>query len=195
VQLDQDGIGRMARSGAALAHCPVANLYGGSGVAPVPALRRTGVRVGLGTDGAASNNSQNLFETMKFASLVQRGVGQMDVGVEEAFRMATIDGAAALGLADQLGRIEPGYRADLVLLDPNRLPMAPHHQPLSDIVYAAGPGAVEAVFVDGVQVVDDGRLTQLDTPGLLREAQARAEALVRRASLDHLRHLGAADKQ
>lgn len=108
VQVDESGIELLQTRGASVVHCPVANLYGGSGVAPVPAMRRAGVRVALGTDGAASNNSQNLFETMKFASLVQKGIGADGVGADEAFAMATSEGADALGLGDTLGRIAPG---------------------------------------------------------------------------------------
>jgi 5-methylthioadenosine/S-adenosylhomocysteine deaminase len=187
VQVDEAAIECLQASGASVVHCPVANLYGGSGVAPVPAMRQAGIRVALGTDGAASNNSQNLFETLKFASLVQKGIGADGIGADEALAMATSEGADALGLGGTLGRIAPGYRADLVLIDPSRLPIAPHHHPVSDVVYAATPMSVDRVFVDGQPVVEHGGLTRLDLGALLKVGQERADALVGRARLSHHR--------
>jgi 5-methylthioadenosine/S-adenosylhomocysteine deaminase len=187
VHLDKEGIQLLARSGAAVAHCPVSNLYGAAGVAPVPAMRQAGLRVALGTDGAASNNSQSIIETMKFAVFAQRAVGRTSVGAQDALAMATSEAAAAIGLGDRIGRLSPGYRADILLLDPRRLPIAPSHNPISDVVYAGSSSCVHTVLVDGKVVVQDGKLLTLDTASLVEEAQARADSLVRRAGLEHHR--------
>jgi 5-methylthioadenosine/S-adenosylhomocysteine deaminase len=183
VQVDEDGLDLLARTGASVSHCPAANLYGGSGIAPVVEMRQREVRVTLGTDGPASNNGQSLFEAMKLATLLQKGRGMTTVGGAEAFAMATAFGADAVGLGGRVGRIATGYDADITLIDRRRLPIAPAQHPISDIVYAATPSCVRTVLVRGEIVVEDGVLRTVDLDALLDEAERQSASWVRRAGL------------
>ena len=136
----------------------------GDGVAPVVEMLRQGVNVGLGTDGAASNHSQDLFDTMKAASLLQK-VHHQDAGVIEPYavlRMATAAGAKALGLDAVCGTIEPGKRADLMLLELNAIHMQPVNDIFSQIVHCAKASDVRTVMVNGEVLLRDRKLTRHD---------------------------------
>jgi cytosine/adenosine deaminase-related metal-dependent hydrolase len=146
-----------------VAHNPVANMILGSGVAPVPALRAAGIPVGIGTDGAASNDSQNMLEAIKLAALLQK-VHHLDPAVIDAravLQMATIEGARALGIDTIVGSLEPGKRADVVLFQ-DAVEVGVLHDPAGQLVYGASPRAVADVFVDGVRVVRDHRVVTVD---------------------------------
>lgn len=163
VWLTTPEIALLARSGVAIAHNPVANMILGSGVAPVPQLRAAGVAVGIGTDGAASNDSQDMLQAVKAAALLQK-VHTLDPTVIDALdvlTMATIDGARALGLDHLVGSLEPGKRADVVLLQ-DTVDVAVLHDPIGQVVYGASPRSVRDVWVDGRQVVADHRCTSVD---------------------------------
>ena len=154
----------------------------GDGVAPVVAMLRQGVNVALGTDGAASNHSQDLFDTMKAASLLQK-VHHEDAGIikpYEVLRMATIGGAKALGLASVCGTIEAGKQADLVLIDIDTI----HNQPINDIfsqiVHCAKASDVQTVLVNGEVLMNDRVLTQLDEKKVLAEAKMANRDLMER---------------
>ncbi|GGS01986.1 hypothetical protein GCM10010252_45820 [Streptomyces aureoverticillatus] len=150
VDLTDTEIAALARTGTAVAHCPVSNLKLGCGIARVPDLAAAGVTVGLGTDGAVSSNTLDLLGAVRMAALVHKAGGDPTaVGAEQAVRMATIDSARALGLDGQLGSLEPGKRADLVVLDLDRPHLAPRHDPYSTLAYAAGPADVRDTVVDG----------------------------------------------
>ncbi len=173
----------LADRGVSVSHNPVSNMFLGDGIAPVVEMLRAGVNVALGTDGAASNNSQDMLETIKVAALLQR-VRHQDahaVSSAQSLRMATINGARAVGLGEMVGSIEPGKRADLVLVD---LRSAPHtvavHDVVSHLVHCARPSDVEMVMVDGEVVLEGGRAVGLDEARLLREAQTAGERLVAR---------------
>lgn len=168
----------MARRGASVAHCPVSNLkLAGGGAAPVPEYLAAGVNVALGTDGAASNNSLGLFESMKVGAIEQKNFrfDASAVAADDYLAMATEGGARALGL--KAGRIAPGYLADLALLDA----AAPNLVPFSDnagwLVYAAGPQNVSDVMVAGAWVMRERRILTLDEGRILARAQAVAERL------------------
>jgi 5-methylthioadenosine/S-adenosylhomocysteine deaminase len=155
---------RLAQSGTAIAHCPVSNAKLASGVAPIGALREAGISVGLGTDSVLSNNRLDLFGEMKAAALLQRATtGRADaLTAREVFRMATLDGARAIGLAEDLGGLEPGKLADVVLLAlQHPLGLTPDRA-VSDLVWATGPDAVRHVLVGGDWVVRDGALVRID---------------------------------
>ena len=173
----------LGRRGAAISHNPVSNMFLADGVAPIPELLRAGVVVALGTDGAASNNSQSMFEVIKAASLLQR-VHRLDPGAltpAQAIRMATINGAIALGRGDELGSLEAGKRADLVVLDPRRAAAGVAiHDVASHVVHALGPWSVDTVFVDGRVVLRDGRATRVDRDATLASGQRAGETLVGR---------------
>lgn len=163
IWLTEADVRTLARSGAAIAHSPVANMILGSGVCPVPRLRAAGVPVGIGTDGAASNDSQDMLGAIKTAALLQK-VHHLDPRVVDAFdvlQMATIDGARALGLDHLIGSLEPGKRADLVLAQ-DTVDLAVLHDPISQLVYGGSPRSIRDVWVDGRQVVADHRCTTVD---------------------------------
>lgn len=171
-------VGQVAQAGASVVHCPVSNLkLATGGVTPLPELLEAGVAVGLGTDGPASNNSLDMFETMKFTALLHKHA-RWDARVADAqtvFDLATRGGAATLGLADEIGSIEPGKRADLVLVDPHRPHLTPMFDPVSHLVYAAGAADVALTVVDGKVLYEEGAFTTLDPKTVMRAAREVAE--------------------
>jgi 5-methylthioadenosine/S-adenosylhomocysteine deaminase len=173
-------VAEIAAARASVAHCPVSNLkLATGGVAPVPELHDAGVKVGLGTDGAASNNTLDPFQTMKFAALLQKQ-HRWDATVLPAQRvldMATRDAADALHRPD-LGRLVPGATADLVMVDFRRPHLVPCHDAVSHLVYAASGGDVSATVVGGRVLMAEGRLETLDERRILGDVQELAEALV-----------------
>jgi 5-methylthioadenosine/S-adenosylhomocysteine deaminase len=178
-------IGLLASRDVAVAHNPVANMILASGVCPVPRLRREGVRVGIGTDGAASNDNQDMFGAIKSAALLQK-VHHLDpeaMTAPEVLRMATIGGAEALGKQDQIGSLEPGKRADVQLLDGNGPELAVLHDPFQQLVYGATPRSVSSVWVDGVRRVADSATVGVDRLALAAEARAAAADLARRGEM------------
>lgn len=180
VWLDPDDISRMADQGAAIAHNPGSNLRLGSGIAPAKAMRERGVTMGIGTDGSQCSDNQNMFEAMRLASFVSRvekpGVDRW-LATEEVLHMATAGSAAALGLGALIGRIEPGYRADIVMLDLSSIGFIPFHDPVNQIVHAEDSTAVSEVMVDGRLVVKDRRLLQLDEAKLRLDVEAAVDRL------------------
>lgn len=183
VHLVEDGIARFAANGVKVSHNPVSNMILGNGVAPVPRLREQKVVVGLGSDGAASNNTQDLLEAMKAAVLLQRAVkGDPSVlSGRDALRMATIDGAQAVGLGEVIGSLEPGKRADLVLANFYQPKSVGFFDPINTLVFSADPRAIDTVIIDGQVVLENGHFTKIDEEALVHEAQAAAESLARRA--------------
>ncbi len=172
--------------GVSVAHCPVSNLKLGNGIAPIPELIEKGVNVGLGPDGAPCNNTVNMFETMKFASLVQKGrfLDASQMPSEKVLEMATINGAKALGLEDEIGSLEKGKKADIVLVDldvPNLRPIyyGKNLNAYSHLVYAS-PNAVDTVLIDGKLIVRDGKIDTVDEEKLLRDFQTSADGLIDR---------------
>lgn len=169
----------IAQAGAAVAHCPVSNLkLATGGVCPVPELQDAGAKVGLGTDGAASNNGTDLLQTMKFAALVQKQ-HRWDPTVLPAhrvLRMATRDGADALRRPD-LGRIQEGATADLMLVDFRRPHLVPRHDAASHLVYAASGRDVSTTIVAGRILMAEGRFETLDADKVMADAQAAAATL------------------
>lgn len=167
-------------AGASVAHCPVSNLkLATGGVAPVPELHEAKAKVGLGTDGAASNNTLDLFQTMKLAAIVQKN-HRWDPQVLPAQRvldMATRDGADALHRPD-LGRIVPGATADLALVDFRRPHLVPRHDAVSHLVYAAGAADVSATIVHGRVLMAEGRVETMDEARVLAVAEDVARRLV-----------------
>jgi 5-methylthioadenosine/S-adenosylhomocysteine deaminase len=167
--MTDEELSRMAEAGVAVAHCPHSNLKLASGMARVSAMRSAGVTVALGTDGAASNNTLDMLTEMRTAALLAKAVSDNAAALPAAaaLRMATMDGARALGLADAIGSIEPGKWADLTCIDLRSLNSQPVYDPVSQLVYTARPDQVSDVWVAGRHLVDGGRLTQLDEAELL----------------------------
>jgi 5-methylthioadenosine/S-adenosylhomocysteine deaminase len=173
VALTGPEIAALARTGTAVAHCPVSNLKLGCGIAPVPRLLDAGVTVGLGTDGAVSSNTLDVFDVVRQAALVHKAAGDPTaVGAEQAVRMATIEGARAMGLADRLGSLEAGKRADLIVLDLGRPHLRPRHDVWSTLAYAAHSADVRDTVVDGRILMRDRVLTTLDEAVALAELEA-----------------------
>ncbi|MFJ8362573.1 amidohydrolase [Streptomyces sp. NPDC093984] len=173
VDLTGPEIAALARTGTAVAHCPVSNLKLGCGIAPVPRLLDAGVTVGLGTDGAVSSNTLDVFDAMRQAALVHKASGDPTaVGAEQAVRMATIEGARALGLGDRLGSLEAGKRADVIVVDVGRPHLRPRHDLWSTLAYAAHSADVRDTVVDGRILMRDRALTTLDEAAALAELEA-----------------------
>jgi 5-methylthioadenosine/S-adenosylhomocysteine deaminase len=150
-----------------------------SGIAPVPDYLAAGVTVGLGTDGAASNNDLDMFEAMRFAALLHK-VKTGDpraIPAATALEMATIQGAKALGLERQIGSIEAGKRADLVVVSASSARMTPMYDPVSHLVYTAHGDDVRAVMVNGRALMRDRKMLTLDEPAVLAEARKFAETV------------------
>lgn len=165
-------------------HCPGSNLKLGSGVAPVPELRARGISVSLGADGAACNNRLDMFEEMRLAAVLQsmrRAPGALTA--RDVVWMATREGARALGLDGEIGSVEAGKRADLIVVAMDRPHLAPGGDPYSTLVYAARCTDVRATIVDGRVVVRDFRSLDLDPAALAAEARDAARALIARAAL------------
>jgi len=173
IWLSQDEILSIAKSGASISHCPESAMKLGSGVAPVPDMISCGVNVGLGTDGCASNNDLDLFSEIGFAARVHKVFRKDPLAcpAEQALRMATLGGASALGLENEIGSIEPGKKADLIALNLNQPHLTPMYDPVSHIVYAARGSDVRFVWVDGRQVVKDGRVLTVDEAEVMSEAK------------------------
>lgn len=187
VWLDDADVEVLARHRCPLSYNPVSNMYLGSGIPRIPDLRAAGVRLSLATDGAASNNSQDMLEALKFGALLQK-VARCDPTVltaPEMLRLATLGGADALG-RDDLGRLGPGQRADLFLFDPRHPKSVPLHDPVSTLVYSGGESNVVTTVAAGRVVLEDGRITTVDEADLLDRAQRAATALARRAGTDAL---------
>lgn len=174
-------VGEIAAAGASVAHCPVSNLkLATGGVAPVLELQSAGACVGLGTDGAASNNTLDMFETMKFAALVQKQHrwDATSLPAQRVLDMATRDGADALHRPD-LGRLAPGATADIIMVDFRRPHLVPRHDVASHIVYAATGRDVSTTVVAGKVLMAEGHVATLDPDRVLSQAQASADLLAR----------------
>lgn len=156
VHLTEAELELLAATGSHIAHCPSSNLKLASGFAPVARMRQLGINVGLGTDGAASNNRLDLFGEMRLASLIAKGVtgDASALTAREVLRMATLNGATALGLADEIGSITPGKAADLCAISLGSLETKPCFDPVSHLVYVAGRESVSHVWVAGKCCVD-----------------------------------------
>jgi len=165
-------------------HCPGSNLKLGSGLAPVTEMRARGIAVSLGADGAACNNHLDMFQEMRLAAALQAvRSGPGSLTAREVLAMATREGARALGLQDEIGTIAPGMRADLMLVRRGGAHLSPDPNPYSTLVYAARPGDVRTVLVDGELLVRNGRPTRCDTVELSASARREAVALAARAGL------------
>jgi 5-methylthioadenosine/S-adenosylhomocysteine deaminase len=172
IHVEASEIELLAAHGCHVAHCPSSNLKLASGFAPVARYLDAGVRVGLGTDGAASNNRLDLLEEMRLAALLAKAVSnRADVlPAHTAVRMATLNGATALGLEHRIGSLVPGKAADLVAVNLSTLPMSPCFDPVSHLVYCAGRQDVSDVWIAGRQVLRSGHLTTLNETELLARA-------------------------
>ena len=180
VWLDRDDMKRLGDAGGSVAHNPPSNVRLGSGVAATRMMLDAGVRVGIGTDSPSSSDTQNMFEAMRWASYLSR-IATLDyrrwISAEEAFTMATHGSAGVLGMGDQIGRLAPGYCADIVLLDLTRPDFVPLNDALLQLVFSEAGAAVDTVMIDGRVVLDRGRLVTVDEQKVRVAAEAAAARL------------------
>jgi len=174
----------MAAHNVKVMHCPGSNLKLGSGLAPVVEMRKRGISVSLGADGAACNNHLDMFEEMRLAATLQAvRLGAGALTAQDAIWMATREGARALGLDREIGSIEPGKRADLIMVDRDAVHLAPDADPWSTLVYAARGTDVRLTMVDGTVLVEDGQLVSIDKDEVVAAARDASRALAARAEL------------
>ncbi len=180
IHLDESEVALLAETRTAVAHCPGANLKLASGIADLPGLLARGVRVGLGADGPPCNNRLSIFHELALAGTIhnlRHGAGAVDAW--DLLAMATWRGAEVAGLP-LVGRLQPGWRADLVVLALSSWAMQPFTDPATVVVYGGGVESVRHVMVDGVGVVRDGVLATADAAAIQREAAQAARALAAR---------------
>jgi 5-methylthioadenosine/S-adenosylhomocysteine deaminase len=184
VWVDDREQGILAERGVKVLHCPGSNLKLGSGIAPVTEMRARGISVSLGADGAACNNRLDMFDEIRLAATLQAmRTGPGSLSARDAIWMATREGARALGLEHEIGSIEVGKRADLIIVDRDRPHLAPDRDPWSTLAYAARGSDVRVTMVDGEVLVDRFALTQLDPKVIAAEARTAAAALASRAGI------------
>ena len=164
IHLTQEEIELIGSQGCSVAHCPSSNLKLASGIAPVSALRKEGVTVGIGTDGAASNNRLDMFAEMRLAALLAKAQSNRaeELPAYQALQMATLNSAKALGMEDRIGSLVKGKMADITAVDFSGPELSPCYDPVSHLVYSAGREHVSHVWVDGKILVNKGKLTTLD---------------------------------
>tara|TARA_R110002096_G_scaffold124002_5_gene268144 strand:+ start:18065 stop:19393 length:1329 start_codon:yes stop_codon:yes gene_type:complete len=169
VHLTDDEIAIFSESGVNIAHCPRSNLKLASGIAPIEKYRAAGINVALGTDGAASNNAMDMLSEMRTAALLAKAVSQnaAAVSANEVLRMATLDGATAIGLDQEIGTIEAGKWADLACVDLGQLHCQPVYDPVSQLVYSARADQVSDVWTAGRHQLENGELVHIDTDNLI----------------------------
>jgi 5-methylthioadenosine/S-adenosylhomocysteine deaminase len=185
IHLNADELDLLARTGTHVLHCPSSNLKLGSGIAPIVEMLARGVSVSLGADGAPCNNRLDMFTEMRTAALLQKATHGADaLPARRVLRMATIDGARALGLEQETGTLETGKRADLIVVAIDRLHLTPRPDIVSAVVYAAEASDVRTVIIDGQIVMRDGELTTMSEREVIDEASVQAKHLFQRARLD-----------
>ena len=185
VHLDDAELETLARTGTNVAHCPSSNLKLGSGIARVALMLERGINVSLGADGAPCNNRLDMFTEMRTAALLQKVLHGADaLTARRALRMATIDGARCLGLEEEIGSLEEGKRADVILINLNKLHSSPHPSDIaSAIVYSAQPADVETVIIDGRTVMLERKLLTLDEQEVVDQANQESSLLMERAGI------------
>ena len=179
VHCNDDDIAALCHHASHAIHCPSSNLKLGSGIAPVASMLARGINVALGTDGAASNNRLDLFEEMRIAALLAKGITQdaTRLPARQAVAMATLGGARALGIESTVGTLAAGKSADLIAVAIDSPELSPMFDPYSHLVYVASRADVSHAWVAGDCVLDNRQLTQCDMPAILRLAQHWQEKL------------------
>src|SRR2546427_963777 len=184
VHLDTEEMETLARTKTNVAHCPSSNLKLGSGLARIAEMLARKIPVSLGADGAACNNRLDMFTEMRTAALLQKlAHGPEVLPAERVLRMATLDGARALGLDQEIGSIEIGKRADVIVVDLARPHSIPVREVISSLVYSAQPSDVRVTIINGRVVMRDGELLSLNEDSVMADANPEASALSRRAGL------------
>src|SRR5215469_10196792 len=186
VWLTREDIEKLAATRTSVSHNPSSNSKLASGVCKVPQMLASGVNVALGCDGGPSNNDYDMIREMKLAALIHKAatLDPLIMPAETVLELATINGARALGLEHEIGSLEAGKKADLVVIDLNHLHTVPSMNPISTLVYAATGGNVDMVVVDGQVVVEQGNLLTMDEDEVIEQAHQHAGPLYRRAGVE-----------
>lgn len=173
----------LAESGTSICHCPVCNMKLAMGAAPVPAMLAAGVNVCLGNDGMIDNNTADMFREMRTALLLQRNTFKNPAypTAAEAVEMATINGARAIMAEDEVGSLEVGKRADIILIDTFKPHLQPVHDPVSTVVWSANGGDVDTVLINGQIVMENRRILTMDEDQILKEAMQTREKIINKS--------------
>ncbi len=173
-QISEDDLALLVESNTSVIHCPESNLKLASGFCPVERLWQAGVNVAIGTDGAASNNDLDLLGETRTAAMLAKAVSGSVTALDahRALRMATLNGARAMGLEGEIGSLEVGKAADIVAFDLSGLAQQPIYDPVSQLIYATGRDSVKHLWVAGKQLLDNRQLTRMDEPQLIAMAIA-----------------------
>ena len=184
VALSSREIDILSDRGATAIFNPASNMLLASGIAPIEEMLAKNVNVALGTD--SPNNNQDMIESMKYAALLPRVKSYNPVAVTsyQALKMATINGAKALGLDKEIGSLEPGKKADLVIVDLNKLHNVPHHDPVATLTYSSNQSDVKTVFIEGKKVLDDGKFTYLNEKDVIENVLKACSDLYKRCKIE-----------
>lgn len=179
VHVNDEDIQILAEKDVKVSHNIISNLKLGSGIAPVSKMLEKGVTVSLGTDSVASNNNLDLFEELKAAATVHKGLAQdaTVITAQEALRMATINGAESLWLEERIGSLEAGKDADFIVVNSNQSFYYPKHNPVSHLVYSGSGRDVKDVYVQGKQILDNGQFKTIDEEKVIYEASRMSKLL------------------
>ena len=182
VWLSDKEIELMRKTRSKVIHNPTSNMFLASGVAPITKMLEAGVTVGLGCDGGNCTNALDMFENIKLATLLQKvhSLNPLALSADQAFRMATIEGAKVLCMEDQIGSLEKGKKADIAIVDTRAPNMTPIHDPLASLVYSARGSNVDSVIIDGEVVMENRMLKNVEEKETLEKAQIAALNLAER---------------
>lgn len=183
VWLNPQDIAILKSTGSNVAYNSVSNQYLADGIANIAGMDRAGVSIALGADGAASNNSLNMFQVLKSAVLLQRAntLDVFSLTAQRVLEMATIDGARAIGMEDKIGSLEAGKKADVLMLSLNDVTMTPRKSCISNIVYSANTSAVDTVMVNGKILLEGGAFTSIDEQAVYRSANQTLDRLAEKS--------------
>ena len=184
VALTDEDIAVMKQRKMKISHDPISNLKLASGISPVTKMLREGVTVSLGTDSPCSNNSASMFDVMKTAAILHKGMNHNPtlMPAEQVLEMATIDGAKALSWENEVGSIEAGKKADLVIIDLNKPHLCPLYNEASHLVYAAKASDAETVIINGKMVLENRKLATLNVERTMEMAEKAKNSLLNRLS-------------
>jgi 5-methylthioadenosine/S-adenosylhomocysteine deaminase len=172
VQVNEADIDILKRYNVSVAHCPRCNAKLGMGIAPLSSFAQRNLKVGLGTDSPASNNTMDIFDEMRIGVLLQRGVkGSFDFTAEDFVRMATLGGAEAINMENEVVSLDPGKQADIVVVDMSHSHQTPAREPYSALVYTANQENVMLTMVAGKTLYRDGTYSTLDEQGILKKSE------------------------
>jgi 5-methylthioadenosine/S-adenosylhomocysteine deaminase len=185
VHLDETSLDILQKRRIKGSHNPVSNMILASGVAPIPELKKRGLDIGLGTDGAASNDTQNMLEVIKTTAILHKCIHRDATlfPAIEVLKMATIDGAKVVGREEEIGSLEIGKKADFFIFDPRNVACVPVADPIASLVYSANPGSIDTVVIHGSVVMEKGVILAVDENAVIYDLQESAYLLRERVDL------------